>query len=383
MEKCRKCGGVLPPGAVFCPFCGREVSPVRSPKKRGNGQGSVYRLPNGKYKASVTLGYFLDENGKKHRRSRTQVFDRKKDAVAALPELAKNPARELRSRVTFKELYDLWVPTHRAGPSAMKVYQAAFGHFRDVWHLRLSELELDDLQECLDESGCGRQTRANMKTVCGLMYKYGIPRHLVPENLNLAQFLVVSGEGVTHRESFTDVQIEMVRQAVGVVPFADYIYCMIYTGFRPSEFLALRPEDFDPVLGVLTGGAKTEAGRGRLVTVSPKIRSIVDRLAASGSAFLFCDSSGGQISRTQFAERCFFPALEKIGIENPLLEVGAGQKRHRYSPHTCRHTFASLMKRISGADKDKLELIGHSSSEMLRYYQDVTVADLKRITDVL
>jgi hypothetical protein len=42
-----------------------------------------------------------------------------------------------------------------------------------------------------------------------------------------------------------------------------------------------------------------------------------------------------------------------------------------------------LIKRVQGAEKDKLELIGHTSGEMLRYYQDVAVDDLRKITDAL
>ena len=41
------------------------------------------------------------------------------------------------------------------------------------------------------------------------------------------------------------------------------------------------------------------------------------------------------------------------------------------------------MKRVDGADKDKLELIGHTSNEMLRHYQDVSLKDLRKITDAL
>jgi hypothetical protein len=41
------------------------------------------------------------------------------------------------------------------------------------------------------------------------------------------------------------------------------------------------------------------------------------------------------------------------------------------------------MKRVDGSDKDKLELIGHSSAEMLRYYQDVNIDDLRKITDAI
>ena len=80
---------------------------------------------------------------------------------------------------------------------------------------------------------------------------------------------------------------------------------------------------------------------------------------------------------------CFYPALEKAGIDNPIVEVSGGVQRHKYTPHTCRHTFSTLMKRVQGAEKDKLELIGHASGEMLRYYQDVAVEDLRKITDAL
>lgn len=70
------------------------------------------------------------------------------------------------------------------------------------------------------------------------------------------------------------------------------------------------------------------------------------------------------------------------GIDNPVLEEN-GVRRRRYTPHSCRHTFATLMKRVPGADKDKLKLIGHTSQEMLRHYQDVSYADMRKITDAL
>ena len=73
--------------------------------------------------------------------------------------------------------------------------------------------------------------------------------------------------------------------------------------------------------------------------------------------------------------------MDACGVDNPL-EGPEGAKRHRYTPHSCRHTFATLMKRVDGADKDKLELIGHTSNEMLRHYQDVSLKDLRKITDV-
>lgn len=386
METCKKCGADLPTGANFCPVCGKPVQPgAKAPKKRGNGQGSVFKMGN-KWLAIVTLGYYIDEQGKRHRKTRSQVFDRKSDAVNALPKLLTDERKELKKQLTFKQLYDLWLPTHKAGAQTMGCYTAAIKHFADVYHMRLSDIDIDDLQECLDECPAGKRTRENMRSLVSLMYKYGIPRHVIPENLNLSPFLSVTGEAAAKRESFTSEQIKKIRAAAGAVAYADYILIMIYTGFRPSEFLALTGADYDFKQNFLTGGAKTEAGRGRRVTVSPKIKTILGQIYEKNediNAPLFPDANGKQWDLKQFTEKAFYPALEQIGIENPLVEIAGGVLRHKYTPHTCRHTFSTLLKRAAGSEKDKLALIGHTSGDMLRYYQDVQIEDIQAITDLI
>ncbi len=376
MNNCKKCGAELDVCYIFCPMCGRKQTRERSPKKRGNGQGTVLELPNGKYKTVVTLGYYTGEDGKRHRRTRSRVFARKKDAVAAVPELLNAKPAE-KKRITFKELYDRWLPTHRAGKSTIDCYKAAIKYFAPLWHVPVADIDLDDLQECLDECPHGKRTRQNMKAVCGLVYKYGIPRKVIPENLNLAQFLIVEGEGTARRASFTDEEIEAIKKACGKVPHAEEVYILIYTGFRPSEYLSLTDDSYDNALQTLTGGSKTAAGRDRVVTLSPKIAPLVAALAASGGP-LVKDPSGKPWTLKGWTEDVFYPVLEAAGVDNPVED-----RRHKYTPHSCRHTFATLMKRVDGADKDKQELIGHASAEMLRYYQDVEIADLKRITDAI
>ena len=58
---CIKCGKELPAGAAFCPACGKkQQKPKRKTKSRGNGLGSVYKLPNGKWCAEKTVGWAVD-----------------------------------------------------------------------------------------------------------------------------------------------------------------------------------------------------------------------------------------------------------------------------------------------------------------------------------
>lgn len=369
---CIKCGKGIPDAAPYCCWCGKkqQAKNTRKNTKRGNGTGSVYRQGD-KWVAAITKGYRIEGDKKKRIVVKKCGLKTKKEAIEYLTTLAGKPQRE--KDITWRALYELWLPTHRAGKSTMDCYKSAEKYFAPLEFWKLKEIEIDDLQECLDDCPKGRRTKENMKALCGLMYKYAIPRGYAP--LNLAQYLIMSGDHSEERESFNAEQLEAIRAACGKVPYADYIYCMCYLGFRPSEFLALDVSNYDADEKTITGGAKTEAGKNRIVPISKKIQSIISELAKGRSVgALFCDSEGNAFSYDKFRTSYFYPAIDAIGIDNPIING-----KHKYSPHTCRHTFATMMKRINAPDKDKMRLIGHASAEMLRYYQDVNIEDLKKI----
>jgi len=337
----------------------------------------VYKLPNGKWRAVKVVGYYIGEDGKKHKKAPSRSdFATKREAVDYLPLLGKDPQKKELQNITFKALYDKWLPTHEdaVSKSTINCYKAAVKYFEPVWFLPIRDIDVDDLQECVDACEQGKRTRRNMKTVCGLVYKHGIPRNCIPENLNLAEFLRVGDGETVHKRGFTDAEIKLIKEACGVVEYADYIYCLIYLGFRPGEFLTLDVSRYDRKGKYIVGGAKTEAGKDRCVTISPKIQPIINDLIKDRiSGALFPDkATGAPLPLRRFREDCFYPALEAAGIEKP--------KEKRLTPHSCRHTFATLMKNVKASDKDKLKLIGHTSEEMLRYYQDVSVEDLRKIT---
>lgn len=378
-----RCGGLMPPGALFCPWCGKSSTAkekARSgPKKRGNGQGSVYKRGS-VYVAEKTLGYYLDADGVRKRRSVKKSFARKKDAVEALPTLGQQVQRKApKSTVTFRGVYDAWLPTHQAGKSTLDCYKAAWKYFAPLHDLYAHEIDIDDLQECMDDCPHGKRTRQNMKAVAGLIYKYGVPRGYFPDKLNLAEYLIVSGESGDGGHPMPDEYLEKIKKAVGKIDGADLVTAQCYLGFRPAEFLALTPASYDRQRHLFIGGAKTEAGKNRTVTVAPVIQSIVDSYDGKNQQQFFCAPDGSTLDAKAYRE-LFYSVLDALGLDNPITEIG-GMKRHTYTPHSCRHNFANLMKRTSGSDKDKQSLIGHSSAEMLRYYQDAPVDDLRKITD--
>lgn len=381
---CKKCNSPIEDDSIYCRFCGRKQIREKVKRQRGNGQGSVYQLENGKWLAVAPTLYYKDEQGNKRKKQRSKTCKTKKEAVAALADLIANPISKKQKRITFKELYDLWLPTHRAGEDTIGCYKAAVKHLRPIWFSQIEDIGVDDIQDCLDTCGRGKRTQQNMKAVVGLVYKYGIPRKYVPDNLNLAPYLIPGGTGAAHRYSFDDDQIEAIKNQIGKTRYAEYVYCLIYLGFRPSEMLTLDVKDFNSEKMYFVGGAKTEAGTNRTVTISPKIQEYIKKIAADRTEGPFFHAiSGKSYNLKDFTDYVFYPTLEAAGVENPMVEIGGGVLRHKYTPHSCRHTFATLLKNIPAADKDKLELIGHTSDEMLRYYQDVNVDDLKKITDLL
>lgn len=381
MGKCRKCKEEIPESARFCPSCGAKQIISQRPKSRGNGTGSVYKLPNGTWIAVKILRREVDEQGKSHRVTVSKSgFKTKKEALLYLPNLTQKTKEEELNTVTFRQLYDRWEPTHKKGASTINCYRAAKKHFGPVLDEPMREITVDDLQECLDDCPAGKRTQENMKALCGLLYKYAIPRNLA--TINMGPYLVVNGSSGIGKEGLPKEALETLQKSVGTIPYADYIVAQCYLGFRPSELLDLTIASYNREKKTFTGGAKTEAGKNRVVTISPKIQPIIDSLTANKiSGHIFCASDGSQMRIEEYREH-FYEALESAGIENPVQEVN-GVKRRKYTPHSCRHTFSTLMKNVQAPDKDKLALIGHTSTEMLRHYQDVDLDSLRKITDAI
>lgn len=80
--------------------------------------------------------------------------------------------------ITWNKLYELWLPTHRAGKSTVNCYKAATKYFSSVEFCKLKDIEIDDLQECLDECPKGERTKENMKALCGLMSSTPYPKDM-------------------------------------------------------------------------------------------------------------------------------------------------------------------------------------------------------------
>ena len=412
---CRKCSAEIPDASMFCNFCGAKqvLKQTRKASGRANGSGSVYMV--GKtWTASLVDGYSLTEEGKpKPNLFKRGGFKTKRDALNFIPvlqaaaqgkvkaderktlfdrcvalpldeavELAKAWSRRSPlADITFKELFERWEPFYegRIAETTMVGYRAAFKHFSPIHNLPFAQLYVDEMQDCFDECKKGRRTKEVMKALAHLLYKYAVQLRLVDRDM--AEFLYVGNERKGTRPALTAQHLSLIERYLGKSMAADYTYCLCYTGFRPNEMLSLRKEAYHPDDdgGYFVGGFKTEAGTDRIVPVSPKIQPIIQRLMASDSPYIFPKPDGKLMDDGYFRDNLFYPLMANLGIQPmPSEECPAV-----YVPYSCRHTFATLMKNVSGADKDKTALMGHTNIVMTQHYQDTDMASLRAIINSL
>lgn len=368
---CCKCGNPLHPDWVACPYCATSAAPAKTKKRprRSNGTGGVYKRGS-TWTARVTVGWHL-VNGTPRPVSRTKSgFKTKTEALKYCQTLLDQPVAPKKD-ITFEALYLRWAEKYeeRITKSTMDCYRAAFKHFKPIHHREFAELVNDDLQHCMDTCPAGKRTRENMKALISLLYKYAMDNDIAIRNR--AETLYTGNGTKGTRPPFTLAEVEQIRQAIGIVPYADYIYCMIYLGYRPTELLQLEKKDYDAERRCLTGGIKTEAGRDRIVTISPKIQHLVDRQMQSPGPYLFPRLTDHQrMSENYFRTSCFQPAMQELGITDR-------------TPYSCRHTFANLLKAIYGSDTDKAALMGHADASMTKEYQSADYDSLRSLTDRL
>ena len=371
---CRKCKKDIPDGSKFCNYCGTKQDYEKATKKRGNGQGCVYRMPNGKWKAEVTLGYD-EEDGKLKRKKATKTgFETKKDALAYLPQLQQTVTVTDKG-IKFKDLYKKWIDGHteKVSHSTINCYKSAYKYFEPLYYVELAKVKTEHLQKCIDECPHGRRTKENMKALGTCLYRLAMQLDIVDRNY--AEYIYIPKEDKGERIAFSMEQLQTMWDNVKIIPELKYVLLLCYTGMRIGEMLKAKTETLNLEERYFITGSKTDAGKNRIITIAPQILPFFDDFGKG--KYLFFDGKT-QLTENPFRDNIFYPALAKIG-----LDVIQKDGSHLYTPHCCRHTFATMMKAVDAPNTDKQKLIGHSKFEMTAHYTHTDVESLRKITDNL
>lgn len=288
--------------------------------------------------------------------------------MIALGNYNSSPYDITRETITFEEVYKKMAKEHfpKVSDSAVENYSNCFRKYcKPLYKTRFKDIRHTHLQGIIDDCGMAHPTRAMIKTVFRLMFKFAMKNDIV--NKDYSKYVDVGQrEGKINRTPFSQEEIQKLFDNVNKMKFIDTILIMIYTGLRIGELLDIRIENVHLDEDYMIGGLKTEAGKNRTIPINSKIKPYIKRYYEINKdrEYLITNFKGNQMSYSNYRREKFDNIMEKL------------EMKHR--PHDARHTFASLM---DSANANKLcikRIMGHSSSDITdNVYTHKTLEELK------
>ena len=355
---CIKCGKEIQSDAIFCAYCGKKQGKSeRAKRTRGNGLGSVYKMPSGTWAAEITLGWHMEDGVLKRKRRRKYGFKTKKSAIEYLTELREQG--EKRRRITVSQLHEMWLDSlDKLSKSKRDAYRIAWDKIKDgVGYRPIEELTVPELQELTDDAGTSYYTKRDIKTLLSHLYKLAIRDDYTDKNR--AQYIQLPSLETQEREVFTEQEIERVWRyytATGDIT-ACRMLIMLYTGIRPGELMQIRAENFHLDEQWMSGGIKTEKGKRRKIIIPDCILPLIEHSLS--------ESRDGLLAR--YGKNSLYDAWNALRDDLKL--------RPELTPHCCRHTYVTRLTALKVSPAMLQELAGHEDYDTTLDYTHLSVRE--------
>ena len=358
MKACIKCKKEIPDNSLFCLYCGKKqiISEKKKAKKRANGTGSVYKLSGNRKKPfyvvkrkmigdileSIPLGCFATET----------------EARLAL-DAANNKDLPADFNSTLSEIYNAWSRLHYKdiSDSSREGYEIAFKHLSPCHKKKMRDIKTDDFQSVIDSltaKGRSRSSCNKIRILANQLSKYAMERDIIQKNY--AQYIKLPKAEKKEKEIFTSKEIKILFKNQWKQT-ARIILTFIYSGMRIEELFSIEPKNVYLADRYMIGGEKTEAGRNRIIPIHEKIYPFIEDWYNPDNKYLLTNSKGGKKNARNFREREFYPFLEEVGI------LSKDDEKRRLTPHSTRHTFASMMVQANAKPELLQKIIGHENYE--------------------
>ncbi len=398
---CPECKLQVSDKAVTCPHCGyplnqvtSEPSPPPQPKRRmhlPNGFGSIAEIRSRPLRkpfyATVPAGKTPEGRTIRKPLKPIAYFKTYNEAYQALVEYHRNPY-DPETVITFQELYDLWYQEkEKTAPdkTTLSRYRGLWKYSEPIKDIPVRELRVHHLKECILHGSIvyrGRHvdispiTGAKLKFLYNQLFDYAVQNEYVDKNIS--RLFSVPTEFETQHEHFpySEKEMNILWQNIGVCNAADIILIQCYSGWRPQELCKLKVADVHLEERWIQGGMKTKSGKKRQVPIHPKILPLIEHRCEEarsiGSEYLFNHRYERWKDRWthytyDYFSDFFIESLPALGI-NPS---------HR--GHDGRVTFVTMAK---NADMDEYALkriVGHKIDDLTeRVYTKRTVEWLLR-----
>lgn len=354
---CKKCSQELPDNAVYCYLCGKKqtTAPKTRHRKRAHGTGTIRKDSRCRNPYIAIAPASPNGSGRTYLGSYPDI----KSAQAALEDFVKNGRPELYN-ATLADIYALWSNVHYEHIADATTYKAMWKRMEAIYSVKMSDIRAAHFQPFVD-AATSKSAADKIKSLAVMLCRYAMENDLVDKNY--AEFVRLPKFEKTEKTIFTAEQLETLWQHTSDKR-VQVILAMIYMGFRLGEMLLLRPDSLHLDEGYIVGGIKTEAGTNRVVPFPPNIPEI------KGFFRNWLSEAGAEeplfpMTAKQFRHTYFYQPLSELGMIDGQLRKGTGNSwvfpdKHHLTPHSTRHTFASLSSSAGMRPEELQKIIGHA-----------------------
>lgn len=313
---------------------------------------------------------WYDPNGKPKAKAAVRKADA--DALAARieGELTSGAYRAPEAgRVVFAEAAESWFAAQSSprGTSKATYRKALDNHILPRWGaVRVDRIHRDDIAEWLAGLGVGASQTRQVHGVFARVLDWCVPDR-IPSNPARSVPLAKPPEG--RKVYLTAEQVEQLADAIEGATSRALILVLAYVGVRIGEAMAIKARGVDlkarrvrieATLVESTGGGLVEnppkTGKARTVPLPASVAAELEPLVKAcpePDSYVFRTPTGTPLRQGNWRRRAFNPAVKAAGLDDLGL-----------TPHSLRHTAASLAI-TEGADVKVVQtMLGHSSATM-------------------
>jgi integrase len=364
-------------------------------KRRGPGEGSIFKRTDGRWVGQLDLGYVDTPKGRR-RRFRTVYGHTRADVAEGLTKLLREQhtgtlAKD--GRITVGEFLTDWLADKRVRPSTRSGYTTWIVQhlIPSIGRIRLEKLQPQDVDSMLQAklaSGLAPQTVHHIRAVLRAALAQAVRYQLVSRNVAA----ISNPVNVPDHEMrvFTPDEARAFLEAVRGDRLEALYGVVLALGLRQGEALGLRWEDVDLDSRRLVVANALQRVNGKLALVPPKtrrsrrtihlpesaiaalrahkVRQVEERLLAGGrwrdTSHVFTTTIGTPLSGPNVTKR----------FQRQL--AAAGLPRLRF--HDLRHSCATLLLVQGVPARVIMEILGHSSIALTMNTYSHVMPSLKR-----
>lgn len=356
---CSECGGTVSDKAVSCPHCGnpinvstKSIKPLYGSKTRvrryrrlPNGYGQIRNLGGRRRKPYAVYPPVKDyhDNGTPVQQPAIGYFATYQEAMECLTEFNKVPFDVVGSKLTFAQVYEMFFENKfnngkkELSNQSMRSCNAAFKNMSALHDKTFSKLRTSDFQAVIDKCPLKHASLELMVNVLKNMGKFALERDIIKKDYT--QFVKINVPDDDEKGvPFTEEEIKKLWEHKDNQDI-QIMLILLYSGMRISELKTIKI-DFEK--GIMVGGVKTKAGKGRTIPIHAYITDFLRTFDAS-------------MFEVYTYRLRFHDELKRIGIHY-------SSKGTKHTPHDLRHTFSWLADKYKMDPLAKHLIMGHTLS---------------------